>query len=587
MLTRASQLAALEGSFDLVIIGGGINGAGVARDAALRGLRVALIEQRDLASGTSSRSSKLVHGGLRYLQQAQIGLVFESVNERRTLQTIAPHLVRPLGFLFPVYRGDTMPVFVVAFGMFLYEALCFFRTPGRRRTLGVSTVRHEEPALRLDGLRGAPLYFDCATDDARLTLETALDARAAGAVIVPWMAATGVRRDEQGRITHVEARSTLTGESRAIATGAVVNAGGPWVDALLRDLDASQHPILRPTKGVHIVVPAEKLPLTHAVVMRHPADRRVLFGIPWGDATYIGTTDTDWSGDLNEVHTDAWDVAYLLESTDAYFPQHRLRPSDIVSTWAGLRPLMGPPPGKALSASQVSREHHIDTHPSGVVTVAGGKLTTYRLMSAEVVDAAVTWLHGQGRLAEKPARPDTGRRTLPGGGGWNESAGFRPHADAALAAGAGYVEEDTAWLLATTYGARAPEVAARVARDPALGTRIVEGRPEILAQVDYGMDEELLLTLGDALKQRTQLYYRASCQGLSGIPRVAPLMAAKLGWDQAETARQIAAYEAEVSSSRAWQDGIEAALAERRTRRQALVPGRSAASTAVEAQAAE
>lgn len=531
--------------FDLLIVGGGIVGAGAARDAAMRGLSTCLVEQDDLAFGTSSRSSKLVHGGLRYLEQGEFSLVFEAVSERRVLMDIAPHLVVPLGFLFPVYKHSRRGVFTVNIGMWLYDGLSLFRSPRIHRNLSAKDVAAEEPALERTDLKGAPLYYDCGTDDARLTLENALDAQNHGATILTYTRVTGMVLDAQGRITGVRVHDVLTGEERTLESRVVVNATGPWTDRT-RALGKGTRPLLRPTKGVHIVVDHAKVPVNHAVVCFHPDDGRVLFAIPWGDRTYVGTTDTDWVGDPAEVAADAADVAYLLEAANRYFPGADLVPADVISTWAGLRPLIS----QEGAASDVSREHEILVDADGLVTIAGGKLTTYRKMAKEVVDRAVAMLRLTGAPHQDIGEAHTARKPLPGGAGWPEDDD-RAKLEAKVRE-AGAPDDVTARLFVSTYGARAVDVAARMKADPTAAESLVEGRPERVAQVDYAVEKELAKTVRDVMVRRTQLYFRDVDQGLSAADKVADRMARLLGWSEDRKTQEILAYQAEVARSRAW-----------------------------------
>lgn len=543
---------------DLLIVGGGINGAGIARDAARRGLSVAIVEMGDLASGTSSRSSKLIHGGLRYLEQYEVGLVFESVSERRTLMDLAPHLVNPLGFLFPVYKGSKHNLFVLKAGMWLYDGLSLFRSPRRHRTLSPTDVAKEEPALVREGLQGAPLYYDCATDDSRLTLETALDAVRAGAIAATWSKVEGFLVDK-GRVRGVRVRDMLGGGAIDVTSSAVINASGPWTDrtlALPRDGKGATEPprMLRTTRGVHIVVDRGRLPLANAVVCLHPADKRVLFAIPWGDRSYVGTTDTDDPRDPAEVHASREDVEYLIAACAHYFPDHPLTHSDVISTWAGLRPLIDEGPG--ASESQVSREHKIVIGGDGVITIAGGKLTTYRRMAAEVVDTAVRFLQMTSALRGRdlaPARTDT--TPLPGAEGWPDDDDAAKIVARTLDAGGGTIEADTATLLVETYGMRALELAARCKTHPELASRLVLERPEILAQVDFAASDELAATVCDVLIRRTQLFLRDRDQGLGCAAQVADHLGARLGWSPAERERELERYRAEVALSRRWRLG--------------------------------
>jgi len=539
----------------LLVVGGGINGVGIARDAARRGLSVSLVEQHDLAFGTSSRSSKLVHGGLRYLEQFLFGLVFEAVSERRILMDIAPHLVNPLGFLFPVYTGDRRSLATISAGMMLYDGLSLFRSPKLHRRLDTEAVAEEEPSLKQDGLKGAPLYYDASTDDARLTLETALDAAAFNAVIATHARVTRFLHDESGRVCGAEVEDTLSGELKELTADVIINATGPWTDEI-RSMSAPETEVasvLRPTKGVHIVVPHDKLPVTYAVVCFHPDDGRVLFAIPWGESTYVGTTDTDYDGDLEEVIATRDDVDYLIKAAAKYFPDNPLGYNDVTCTWAGLRPLVAPPGEQGtVDESAVSREHQVMVSPNGLVTIAGGKLTTYRLMSKEVVDTAVKLLRMTGKLEHRPDDPHTDTEPLPGGVHWPEDDDHNAVADKIREIGGQRLSDETARLLADSYGTRGRSVARMVRRNPALGAPLVRGRPEILAQVDMAVDHEFSATVVSVLKQRSQIFYKDSDQGLGAAGVVADRMAELLGWTLEEREKRLAEYWHEVELSRRW-----------------------------------
>ncbi|NCQ60167.1 MAG: glycerol-3-phosphate dehydrogenase [Myxococcales bacterium] len=560
MPTRAEMWERLGSDVDVLVVGGGVTGAGVARDAARRGLTVALVEQDDLAYGTSSRSSKLVHGGLRYLESYEFGLVFESVSERRILMDLAPHLVNPLGFVFPVYAGSKHNLFIINAGMWLYDGLSLFRSPKIHKKLKPAEVAVLEPVLRQEGLEGAPLYYDCSTDDARLTLETALDAAEEGAVIATYARVTHFLEDETGRITGAAVKDRFSGEEKEIHAHAVVNATGPWTDRTLamrrgEVADDANRGLLRPTKGVHVVVDAEKLPVQHAVVCFHPEDSRVLFAIPWGDRTYIGTTDTDYRGDPGEVAATAADVDYLLQAANTYFPQHTLVPADVISTWAGLRPLMAPPSdehGESMNESAVSREHRIMVGVGGLVTIAGGKLTTYRRMAAEVTDTVVRLLRISGHLPEDLSDPKTDSAPLVGAVGWPEDDDHAAVAAKVRAASKDVLPEDVARHLTDSYGMRAFTLAELCAADASLAERILPGRPETFVQVDWAVHEELATSLSDVMIRRTQLYYRDHDQGLGVAEAVAERMAERLGWDGARRNEELGRYRADVARSRAW-----------------------------------
>ena len=551
MPTRKEMWEKIGEDVDVLIIGGGINGAGIARDASRRGLKVCVVEQKDLAYGTSSRSSKLVHGGLRYLEQLEFALVFESVSERRILLDIAPHLVNPLGFLFPVYKSSRRGIHTINAGMWIYEGLSLFRTPKRHRLLKRADVKKEEPALRNEELQGAPLYYDCSTDDARLTLESALDAVKHGASVATWTRCEEFIFGDSGKIEGARVRDQFTGETKEIRASVTINATGPWTDHLLSMASTKPSEVLRPTKGVHIVVESSRLPVNNAVVCFHPEDKRVLFAIPWGEQTYIGTTDTDYEGDPGDVYATLEDVDYLIDASNHYFPEHQISRDDVISTWAGLRPLIRQ---GGVSESAVSREHEILISEQGLITIAGGKLTTYRRMSAEVVDTAVKMLRMSGKLTEKLKAAHTDTEPLPGAVGWPEDDDHQSVTTQVLEKSGGHLSEDSARLLANTYGMRALDVAALVAERPELAKPMVQGRPEVYAQIDYAVNHELAATLTDMLIQRTQIFYRAKDQGIGDAPKVAAHMGALLGWSPEDIERNVAQYQHDVSLSRAWLD---------------------------------
>jgi len=343
--------------FDLLVVGGGITGAAAARDAAGRGLDVALVEAGDFATGTSSRSSRLVHGGLRYLETYDFALVFEASAERRRLLELAPHVVHPLPFLFPVYRGGPTPWLMLQAGMWLYDALSLFRNIHRHRTLSTGDVAREEPKLRRDGLSGAAKYYDAAVDDARLTLANARGAHEAGAAVVSHAEVVAFLNDGKG-VRGARVRDRITGDEVEVRARVTLNATGPWSDTVRRLADPAAKPRLRPTKGVHILVDRERIGNRNAITFQSPIDGRVMFVLPWGDFTYVGTTDTDYAGDPADVRADAADVEYLVTSANSVFPSAKLTAADVVSTWAGIRPLLAPRAAGAKE-SATSREHEI------------------------------------------------------------------------------------------------------------------------------------------------------------------------------------------------------------------------------------
>ncbi len=536
-----------EETFDLLIIGGGITGAGAFRDAAHRGLKVALVEMVDFASGTSSRSSKLVHGGLRYLEHYEFSLVFEAVSERRVLQNIAPHIVNPLAFLFPVYDTSRVSMNTLRAGMWVYDALALFRAPKTHTTLSKRSLRKKEPALGQDGLKGAPLYYDCATDDTRLTMETLLDGLQRGGVAANYTRVDGLVKNDDGRIIGASICDEIDGRRSEVRAKAVVNATGPWTDRT-RAYATGAAPLLRPTKGVHVVVQSSRLPVSHAVVCTHPEDKRVLFAIPWGEQTYIGTTDTDHEGDPAAIRATGEDVDYLLGCANHYFPEVDLTRDDVIATWAGLRPLIS----QEGSTASVSREHEIVVDPAGLITIAGGKLTTYRKMGAEVVQSALNLMALFGQVPDGVGDAQTGREPLPGAVGWPENDDASTVAAEVVEAGLGKVSDASARYLTNRYGTRGLDIARLAASNQGLAQVLIDERPELMAEVDWAVGQELCLRLNDFMCRRTQLYFRDNDQGLGAAEAVAERMGELLGWDEQRTTEEVLAYQAEVARSRAW-----------------------------------
>ena len=528
---RAERLARLGSErFDLLVVGGGITGAGIAFDAAQRGLSVALVERSDFASGTSSKSSKLVHGGLRYLENFEFRLVFEGTRERYVQRKLNPHLVWPLPFVFPVYDGDANGLWKVNLGLWLYDLLSIFRGYRLHRRLSARKTAGLVPGLRTEGLHGAVHYYDCRADDARLTLANALAAEHHGAAVASYVEMTGLRHDDDGRVCGALLRDHLGGADVELSCRHVAYAGGPWTDHLPEA--PGQGKLLRPTKGVHVVVPRERLPVDAAVVMSASTDGRIVFAIPLGGCTYIGTTDTDYSGALDAVRATSEDVAYLLTTTNAYFPAAGLGPDDVRSTWAGLRPLIR---SDAETAYKTSREHELFSDPRGLTTIAGGKLTTYRSMAAEVVDHTIERLGELGPLDVAPCRthrtpldPDAPRVSDP-------------------IAGPEDPLEHTLWRC---HGGGAGWVRARMAERPDEARRISPDVPYVMAQVSRAALFEHAARVEDVLVRRLHVFYLAADQGLSAAPQVAQHLAGLLGRSPEWVAAEVAAYAELVERSR-------------------------------------
>ncbi|MEA2625122.1 MAG: glycerol-3-phosphate dehydrogenase [Candidatus Binatota bacterium] len=527
-------------AFDVLVIGGGINGVGIAREAALRGLRTALIDKGDFASGTSSKSSKLIHGGLRYLQEGDLGLVLEASRERDLLRRLAPHLVRPIPFFFPVYRGGPVPLWKLRLGLVAYDVLAAFRNIARHRIGKMAWAEGQEPRLRREGLRGAALYYDCFTDDARLVLETMLGAEEAGAVCLNYVALDGFEKDG-GRLVAVTARSVEgDGSSLRIAARSIVNATGPWLDSIRQLDDSNVVPLLRRTKGVHLIVPRERVGHRNAIVLHAIRDGRILFVIPWEEQSIVGTTDTDFTGSPDSVTTESEDVDYLLETVNHYFPAARLTDRDVVASYAGLRPLIAG--GVAEAPSAVSREEAIVESASGLVSIGGGKLTTYRRVAVRVIDRVAERLmsiHG----IHSRRRSGTDRRPLPGG-----DPSYRDTLVASGSHGSSASAEDLRYL-AERYGSRCRSLASALESDPSLARRLSSGTPDMLVQAWFGAVAEMAVRVEDVLRRRTQVAFRTFDQGVGAADLAAEAMASPLGWDEKTKRRRVEEFRATAGES--------------------------------------
>jgi glycerol-3-phosphate dehydrogenase len=539
-LTQRAQSLANLGSrrFDVLVVGGGITGVGVARDAALRGMNVALVERDDFASGTSSRSSRLVHGGLRYLEHGHLHLVFESSLERRRLLELAPHLVRPLEFIWPVYEGARVPRWKLGAGLFLYDLLALFRNVAPHRRLDPDEVLAREPRLRAEDLTGGASYFDAATDDARLTLATALGAHEAGATVANH---AGVRRllVTRGRTGGAIVADSIGGSEVSVRARIVVNAAGPWSDEIRRLDEPTARATLRGTKGVHVTVPRDRIGNHNALTLLSPVDGRVMFLLPGDTHAVIGTTDTETDASPDDVRASRDDVDYLLRTANHFFPAASLTAEDVVCAWAGIRPLVAGRFG--TDAAAASREHEITVSERGVVSVSGGKLTTYRAMSAEVVDVVEREL---GRVATPS---ETARVPLPGG----DFDSFEQEVERALRTLGGSVTSgmtgvaEHAEQLVRAYGSRWKAVWAPVRDDPSLAEPLVAGLPYMRAEVAYAVSDEMAVTLADALVRRTHVAFESRDHGRGAAPIAADIAGERLGWDLVARQRAVTAFERE------------------------------------------
>lgn len=482
MGTNRDVLALSGQYFDLLVIGGGIFGAGVARDAALRGLRVALIEKSDFASGTSSRSSKLIHGGFRYLQQRDFRLVFEACRERQILQRIAPHRVRPLPFLFPIYQGGDISLTKLRLGMSLYDWLALRRNVAAHRTISAERALMNEPSLARQGLRGAVVFYDCQEDDARFCIDQILHAAELGASCINYCKLTGfVTRED--RIVAARVRDEVGSCMFEISARVFINAAGPWVEQVcgLTPFD-SRAARLSPAKGIHLVMP--RLTRQHAIVFEARSDHRILFVIPWGECSLVGTTDTNFDGDPDQARVAPADVEYLLTEARALFPDAALSESDVITTTVGIRAVAS---STVASPSARSREHRLVRTGQNLLSIIGGKYTTHRRIAQETVDAACG-------LLGVPAPPcRTAEVSLPN-------------------------------------------------RRPAAGGEKLLSAPEIYASdILHACRQEMVVTLEDVMRRRTPLAL-SGAGGLEAASHVAKIMAPVMGWNDNEARAQVERY---------------------------------------------
>ena len=534
-LDPAYRSAALErmrsATHDILVIGGGVTGAGIALDAATRGLSVALVEQRDLASGTSSRSSKLLHGGLRYLEQYDFGLVREALRERDLhLTTLAPHLARPISFLFPLTGAPWERAYIGA-GIALYDTLGGARNMPAHRHLTRTGALRLVPALRADALRGAIRYYDAQIDDARHTMEIARTAASYGAAVVTSARVTSFIREGE-RVVGAHVDDLESGETLSIRAQQVINATGVWTDDV-QELVGRGRIRVRASKGVHLVVPRDRIIADSGLILRTASS--VLFVIPWGRHWILGTTDTDWDLDLAHPAASRSDIDYLLDQVNRVL-RHPLTYEDVEGVYAGLRPLLS---GESDATSTLSREHAVATTAPGLVTIAGGKYTTYRIMAKDAVDLAARSLPGR--------VPDsvTDRTPLVGAIGYFALRNRR--FELAERSGLHVVRIEN---LLSRYGSLTEELLAMIEDDPTLGDPLHGADDHLQVEIVYAASHEGALHLDDVLTRRTRISIETFDRGVAAAPHVARLMAPVLGWDQGRIAREVAHYEARVAAER-------------------------------------
>ena len=516
--------------FDVCVIGGGINGAAVARDAALRGLTVALVEAGDFGGATSSRSSKLIHGGFRYLPQYHFKLVYEALRERERLRhRTAPHLVHPIRFLFPIYPGRGFGRIMMDVGLWMYDL--FARTPWseRHRIISKEAALRREPALAPGGMSGAALYYDAAADDARLTFENVLDAGMHDAAVANYVLVEGLAKDS-GRIASARVWDVVNDERFEIHARHFVNAAGPWVDDIRRMDDPAAQASVRLTKGVHLIFPLSALPVNEPIVLTDEADR-IIFVIPQDRYVLVGTTDTDFSGDRRNVAADEDDIRYLLKVLGDGLPKITLTADDVVSSFAGLRALIVD--GNAGSPSSVPREETILESASGMLTVAGGKLTTHREIAEKVINRLMK------QLGRKAGRSPTRTEPLPG------AREIENPGNSVVPLGKSFR------ILQARYGSRAAFVNAIVAEHPELGTPLAPDCPAIGAEVIHAIRNEMAQTVADFLVRRTALIWRYPLEAEAAAPAVARIMANELGWDSEREDAELSGFVSDLKRRRA------------------------------------
>ena len=537
-----------ETQFDVLVIGGGVTGCGAALDAASRGLRTALVERDDFASGTSSKSSKMVHGGLRYLQQGDVRLVYEALAERQRLRKNAPHLVKVLPFLLPVFgKGGVIPKKLsraLGSAMWMYDLTGGARIGKLHKRIRPAEALAHMPTLPAEKLASSYLYYDARADDARLTLTLARTAAIDhGAVVVNDTNVVNIVKTPEGKACGVVVRATDSfGETLQfdVRARSIVNAAGVWSDEV-RTLDEGTDPdSIRPAKGIHITVPWSKVRNDIAVVVPVRKDKRSIFVVPWGDFTYIGTTDTDYSGPIDDPQCTAEDITYLLTAMNEAMTVE-LTEADITGTWAGLRPLVRD--AGSEKTADLSRRHRVAASKSGVVTVTGGKLTTYREMAADTIDRVVNDVLGANSVNRGAKRSRTKRLALRGADGYAQLVASVP----TPVAGA---PEDVVTHLANRYGGESNALLAMIETDPTLGQPLIDGLPYLRAEAIYAVRYEMARTLDDILSRRTRARLLGRDATSDAAATVAALVAIELGWDDAEQGRQVSNYQAIIEHER-------------------------------------
>lgn len=528
---RASFLTQLSQTpCDILIIGGGITGAGIALDASLRGLKVGLVEKKDFASGTSSRSTKLIHGGLRYLKQLEFKLVHETGTERAIIHKNAPHLVKPEDMLLPIIEGGTLGKIGTRLALWVYDTLADVDPEEQFQMLSEAETLESEPLFRKEGLKGGALYTEYRTDDARLTIEVIKTAVSKGATCVNYSEATALLYDKNGKICGAKVRNTLSGESYDIPAKIVVNAAGPWVDSLREKDNSLQGKRLHLTKGVHIVVNYNLLPIRQAVYF-DALDGRMLFVVPRGEKVYIGTTDTNYTGEMHEPSVTKSDVDYLLTAVNRMFPSANIQIADIESSWAGLRPLIHE---EGKSPSELSRKDEIFESASGLLSIAGGKLTGFRKMAERIVDMICEKLQNKAVCA-------TDKQKLLGGDFANKSE-ISPYIKL-LYGKYGKLQPSMKWIvyLVHLYGKQAEQIL-----EIALNLQQKGETDEaacLKAEIQFSLANEMIVNVDDFLVRRTGKLFFDRLNTATIFPAVLAEMGQQLNWTVEEKVAQTQRWE--------------------------------------------
>ena len=530
--TRETDLKAMASqTVDLLVIGGGIAGASIARDAARRGIRTALIDRGDFAGGTSGRTSRLIHGGIPHVHHRAWRSVFHEASERRLLVRLAPHLVRPLPFLLPFYTSDRWPAWRALAGLTLYDLLSLFQNVRAHRPLGKRAVLRREPNLRPHGLRGGAIYWAASCDDARLTLATARDARMAGALVANYAAVTGFDKAGQ-RITGANVRDELSGKTFTLRAFRFVAAAGPWVDEIRMLDDPASTPLTQLTRESHVVVPSHRLGIDAPVTVTSPIDGRTILIAPDMEIATIGGAGSTLAGSPETARATAEDVLYLLRSANALFPAARLTTHDVISTWCGVR--VEPRDRSDADDRGSSANHIVEERSSGLLVVAGTEIGVARATAERVTDRivrALTAIDGRPR----PRGCTTAAAALPGG----EVADLDLFTREMTAAGA---PADLAAHLVATYGTEAPAVLRLIERDRSLGSWIVPGLPVVWAEVDHAVQREMAMALDDVLVRRTPLLRHDPHHALQQAPEVARRLGEALAWSADRQRTELARY---------------------------------------------